>query len=156
MALYPHTTDLLALNLCRLLPLIGREPMSPHSILENVQTLLRVSAWAAALDAHPDRAFVRFLLTGIWGGFCINFCFYIDPMLFDDFLVVRPPRLSKCAEALTTLNQACAQLGIPIAEHKHAGPTSCLTFFFIEMDTVAHELRLPADKLARLQSLLQE
>ena len=33
----------------------------------------RVSAWASALAAHPDKAFVRFLLSGINEGFRIGF-----------------------------------------------------------------------------------
>ena len=74
----------------------------------------------------------------------------------DDFLVVGPPMSSECAVALATLDQACAQLGIPIAEHKREGPTPCLTFLGIEVDTVAGQLRLPADKLVRLRSLLRE
>ena len=73
----------------------------------------------------------------------------------DDFLVVGPPMSSECAVALATLNQACAQLGIHIAEHKHEGPTSCLTFLGIEVDTVVGQLRLPANKLVWLQSLLR-
>ena len=74
----------------------------------------------------------------------------------DDFLVVGPPGSPECAIALTTLNKACAGLGIPIAEHKRNGPTTCLTFLGIEVDTIAGQLRLLADKLDRLQSLLLE
>ena len=74
----------------------------------------------------------------------------------DDFLVVGPPGSPECAIALTTLNKACAGLGIPIAEHKRDGPTTCLTFLGIEVDTIAGQLRLLADKLDRLQSLLLE
>ena len=74
----------------------------------------------------------------------------------DDFLVVGPPASPECAEALPQLDSACARLGVPIAEHKREGPTTCLTFLGIEVDTVAGQLRLPADKLDRLNSLLQE
>ena len=74
----------------------------------------------------------------------------------DDFLVVGPPTSTECADALVLLDRVCAWLGIPIAEHKREGPTTCLTFLGIEVDTVAGQLRLPADKLDRLRSLLQE
>ena len=66
----------------------------------------------------------------------------------DDFLVVGPPRSAECADTLASLDRACAQPGIPIAEHKRGGPTPCLTFCGIEVDTVAYQLRLSADKLA--------
>ena len=65
--LYPYTADLLALDLCR-------PPPSPHHpLLGMVRTLLRASAWASALAAHPDKAFVRYLLAGIMEGFRIGF-----------------------------------------------------------------------------------
>ena len=74
----------------------------------------------------------------------------------DDFLIVGPPASPECAEGLALLNQACSALGVPIAGHKCEGPTTCLTFLGIEIDTVAGQLRLPAEKLGRLKVLLQE
>ena len=74
----------------------------------------------------------------------------------DHFLVVGPPASPECAEALASLDRACTWLGIPIAEHKHEGPTTCLTFLSIDVDTVSGQLRLQADKLDCLKSLLQE
>ena len=74
----------------------------------------------------------------------------------DDFIVIGPPRSSECAEALATLDDVCSQLGIPLAQHKRDGPTTCLTFLGIEVDTEAAELRLPQDKLERLRSLLED
>jgi hypothetical protein len=47
-------------------------------------------------------------------------------------------------------------IGVPIAAHKTEGPTTCLVFLGIELDTIAGELRLPDEKLQRLQSLLLE
>ena len=59
--------NLLALDLCR-------PPTSPHHpLLGAVQTPLKASAWASALAAHPDRAFVRYLVFGIREGFRIGF-----------------------------------------------------------------------------------
>jgi hypothetical protein len=43
-------------------------------------------------------------------------------------------------------------LGIPLAAHKRDGPTTCIIFLGIELDLVAGELRLPADRLQRLLS----
>ena len=57
---------------------------------------------------------------------------------------------------LTTLVDACTTLGVPLAEHKREGPTSRITFLGIEIDTIAGKLRLLADKLQRLQALLQD
>lgn len=43
-----------------------------------------------------------------------------------------------------------------IAAHKWDGPTTCITFLGIEIDTVSGQLRLPCDKLDRLRLLLEE
>ena len=74
----------------------------------------------------------------------------------DDFIVIGAPASPQCARALEALNLTCATLGVPIADHKREGPTTCLTFLGIEVDTCAGELRLPKDKLLRLRSLLVE
>ena len=74
----------------------------------------------------------------------------------DDFIVLGAPNSQQCAEFVVILNHSCAALGVPIAEHKRDGPTTCLTFLGIEMDTQAGSLRLPADKLGRLQALLSD
>ena len=74
----------------------------------------------------------------------------------DDFIVIGPPRSLECADALATLDDVCSQLGIPLVQRKQDGPTTCLTFLGIEVDTEAAELRLPQDKLERLRSLLED
>ena len=74
----------------------------------------------------------------------------------DDFIMLGPPHSPQCQGYLDTLLYQCNRLGVPIAAHKTKGPSSCLVFLGIEIDTVAGELRLPADKLQRLQTLLQQ
>ena len=72
----------------------------------------------------------------------------------DDFITVAPPHSTQCEESLAILDRECQTLGVPIADHKRDGPTTCLTFLGIEVDMVAGELRLPAVKLQRLRTLL--
>ena len=49
------------------------------------------------------------------------------------------------------------ELGVPLATHKLVGPTTCLTFLGIEIDTLAMELRLPQKKLnSGLKDLLSK
>ena len=67
------------------------------------------------------------------------------------FIIVASPGSGECASALTTLEQVCAYLG-----HKKEGPATSLTFLDIEMDTMMSQLRVPQDKLQRLQGLLQD
>ena len=65
--LYQHTADLLTLDLCH------SPAVTAHPWLSQVHTPLASTAWEAALAAHPDRAFVRFLLHSICWGFRISF-----------------------------------------------------------------------------------
>ena len=50
----------------------------------------------------------------------------------------------------------CKALGVPIAEHKRDGPTTCLAYLGIEVDTEAGQLRLHGDKPKRIRALLQQ
>ena len=50
----------------------------------------------------------------------------------------------------------CSQLGIPIAQDKTEGPTTCLTFLGIEAETQAMELWLPVQKLVRVCQMVSE
>ena len=74
----------------------------------------------------------------------------------DDFIIIAPPDSPQCALALAILKAECKRLGVPIAAHKTEGPSTLITFLGILIDTISGLLRLPADKLCRLQSLLRE
>ena len=50
----------------------------------------------------------------------------------------------------------CELLGFPVAPHKVEGPSTSITFLGIEVDSCRFELRLPAEKLSRLRSVLRE
>ena len=74
----------------------------------------------------------------------------------DDFIMVTPPESPLGQQHLNMLLQLCRDLGVPISAHKTEGPTTCLVFLGIELDTRAGELRLPSDKLRRLHTLLRQ
>ena len=74
---------------------------------------------------------------------------YLDHFL-DDFLTAAATE-SKCLFNLTVLIDTCRILNLPLSLPKREGPCTCLVFLGIELDTVKLELRLPADKLERLQ-----
>ena len=73
-----------------------------------------------------------------------------------DFIIIGPPQSKGCANSLEVLLETCRQLGVPIAVHKCQGPTTCLEFLGIEIDTIAMELWLPQEKLTRLRTLIGE
>ena len=56
----------------------------------------------------------------------------------DDFLFVGGPASQECAL------QVCCHLGVPVAAHKTEGPTTCLTFVGIQLDSISMQAQ---DKL---------
>ena len=68
----------------------------------------------------------------------------------DDFIVFGPPGSDQCQDHLQSLEELCQTLCVPLAVHKRQGPTTCLPFLGIEIDTLACSLRLPEEKLRRL------
>ncbi len=74
----------------------------------------------------------------------------------DDFILLGSPDTQECQEALETLDSVCGRLGVPMAAHKREGPTTCLVFLGVEIDTVKGTLRLPKEKLDRLGALLTQ
>ena len=74
----------------------------------------------------------------------------------DDFIIVSLPASPQCQQCLDILDRVCRVLGVPMAVHKREGPTTCIIFLGIEVDTVAGELRLPVEKMQRLQATLEE
>ena len=70
--------------------------------------------------------------------------------------MVAPPESPLCHRWLYILFKECTRLGVPIAAHKTEGPSTVVSFLGILIDTSKGELRLPQDKLTRLQELLVE
>ena len=73
----------------------------------------------------------------------------------DDFLFFVPPAAGTGSATLTKAMQVLKNLGIPVATHKTEGPSCIVTFLGILIDTQSLQLRLPPEKLGRLQSLVQ-
>ena len=58
----------------------------------------------------------------------------------DDFITIGPPDSEECHHNLSTMLEVCHRLGVPLANEKLEGPSACLTFLGIEIDTVAGAL----------------
>ncbi len=74
---------------------------------------------------------------------------FIDHYL-DDFIILGAPGTSQCQDALAIVDRECVSLGVLLASHKREGPSTCITFLGIRIDTVSGQLELPTDKLAQL------
>ena len=74
----------------------------------------------------------------------------------DDFLLMGAPGSNQCEQSLHRALALCETLGVPVASHKTEGPTSCLVFLRIELDTQQRIVRLPDIKLRRLQKEIRK
>jgi len=74
----------------------------------------------------------------------------------DDFITIGAACQGECRFNCEVMRRACEVLGIPLAFEKCEGPTCCLVFLGIIIDTIAMELRLPQEKLLRLHQLIEE
>jgi len=74
----------------------------------------------------------------------------------DDFIIIGPPDSLVCGSNMRKICETCAELGVPVATAKTVGPTTCLTFLGIEVNTDLLELRLPQEKLQRVKQMVQE
>lgn len=77
---------------------------------------------------------------------------YVDDFLF----VVAPGKEAEAHRMLEGAKALCAKLGLPLAADKTEGPTTCLTFLGIELDSVALEARLPKERLAEINLRMME
>ena len=72
----------------------------------------------------------------------------------DDFITTGHPRSNECSNNLALLMDTCKILKLPLALSKLEGPSTCLVFLGIELDTLLLQLRLPLSKLTRLKGTL--
>ena len=49
----------------------------------------------------------------------------------------------------------CEKLEVPVAVQKLKGPSTCLTFLGLELDTKTQEIRMPEEKLERVRGLIR-
>jgi len=74
----------------------------------------------------------------------------------DDFITVGDASQDTCAGNLQTILDVCRELGITVAVEKCEGPTCCIIYLGIEIDSVEMEMRLPQEKLARLAETIKQ
>eukprot|EP00117_Sycon_ciliatum_P046984 scpid28771/ scgid33601/ Gag-Pro-Pol polyprotein; Pr160Gag-Pro-Pol; Matrix protein p19; Capsid protein p24; Nucleocapsid protein p15-pro; Protease; p1; Reverse transcriptase/ribonuclease H; Integrase len=77
----------------------------------------------------------------------------------DDFLNVSPPHLPVAEHHRSLILDMLRYLQIPVASEKVEGPSTCLTFLGLELDSLTFEIRLPSAKhgayLGKVNGLLQ-
>ena len=74
----------------------------------------------------------------------------------DYYFTLGPPNSTICVSHLKAIDQAASDIGISLSPEKCVGPTTCLVFLGIELDSIRTTARLPSDKHAELIALLDE
>ena len=67
--------------------------------------------------------------------------------LLDDFFFVGKAGTNQCSHALSTFSKVCSDINISIKNEKTVLPTTVITIYGIEIDSVQMIARLPTDKL---------
>ena len=73
----------------------------------------------------------------------------------DDFITAGAAGSDECLQNCQIITSMCELLGVPLASEKCEGPQTCLEYLGFELDTTKGEIRLPEEKLQRLETLLQ-
>ncbi|KAJ1089006.1 hypothetical protein NDU88_002160 [Pleurodeles waltl] len=68
----------------------------------------------------------------------------------DDFLFIGKAGSDECRATLNAFEHLSRALGVPLAPEKTQGPSECLTFLGIEIDSTSGICRLPEDKYEEL------
>lgn len=79
-----------------------------------------------------------------------NLMYYLD-----GFLTAGPPGSDQYARNLQTSLAVCRSLGFLLHSNKCIGPSTRLLVLGMELDSLEQSARLPAEKLATLQDLIQ-
>ena len=80
-------------------------------------------------------------------------CNYLITFLtyyLDDFFTAGPRDPDQCFENMNIIIEVFKQLGIPLAPEKIVGPTTCIVYLGITIDSIRMEICLPEDKLQDL------
>ena len=72
----------------------------------------------------------------------------------DDFVTMGAAGGQECGANLREMECTCTMLGMPVKPSKTEGPATTISFLGLELDTRELVLRLPVDKLDRLQASL--
>ena len=80
-------------------------------------------------------------------------CNYLITFLtyyLDDFFTLGPRDSDQCFENMNIIIEVFKQLGVPLAPEKIVGPTTCIVYLGITIDSIGIEIRPPEDKLQDL------
>lgn len=107
------------------------------------------------MGASSSCQIFEFLSCGLQWAMCEKFAAAGMSHMLDDFFFIGPKDSSKCQSDLDTFLMICEKSGIPIKSEKTVLPTTVLTIYGIEIDSMALVCRLPDLKLDKMRECLR-
>ena len=68
----------------------------------------------------------------------------------DDFFFAGSPSSNSCQYLMDLFTELCNEVGVPIADDKTEGHTTCLTYLGYQLDTEKLHIQIPSDKVEKL------
>ena len=65
----------------------------------------------------------------------------------DDFFFVSSAIENEGQRILDTFMAMCSELGVPLAPEKTMRPSTCITYLGLEIDSMQHLVKVPAEKV---------
>lgn len=75
--------------------------------------------------------------------------------MIDDFFFIGKQGSQSCVQDLSQFISLCSDIGVPIKHEKTVLPSTVITIYGIEIDSVAMECRLPNEKVEKIREKLQ-
>lgn len=75
--------------------------------------------------------------------------------MIDDFFFFGKQGSQSCVQDLSQFISLCSDIGVPIKHEKTVLPSTVITIYGIEIDSVAMECRLPKEKVEKIREKLQ-
>ena len=75
--------------------------------------------------------------------------------LLDEFLTIDPPDMCAGQRTMALLTMLFKRLNVPLAKHKCEGPSDCLEYLGIILDSKNMVARLPMDKIQRIIEFIE-
>ena len=63
---------------------------------------------------------------------------------------------TNCQYLMDQFQDLCQLLGVPLSKEKTEGPSTCLSFLGLGIDTVKQSIFVPSDKVVELQEHIME
>ena len=74
----------------------------------------------------------------------------------DDFIFLGAPLRDECSKLMLSFLDLASEIGLPIALDKTEGPSTCITYLGLVLDSEKMEIRIPLSKIKEIQAEIDQ